>query len=291
MNQTEWLRCATVAEVQQVLEEKGLLSDTGVEEVLPGVRNADVRRLLNFFLEPEPASGTTLEPDLLLRHAAGQLYQEAHLILEREPQLVIPEFIGNRQPHGTMPRDIRFTPATLARILVQQAFDQISGEIESGNHLDALDPACGSGVFLIEVLRELQKRSYKGRVSLRGMDVSEVSCAMARFCIGRAKRDAESHGIRVDFTVEVGDALEKDWGHPTVIVMNPPFVSWEVMRQADRFLVEEVLGKLASGRVDKAMAFIWKAAKALKEGAVIATVLPAALFETRAGESWRAALR
>jgi len=144
-------------------------------------------------------------------------------------------------------------------------------------------------VFLQEALRELISRGYFGSLKLRGFDTSTVSCAIAKFCLGRAKAEAER--ISVDVDIQEVDALRNDWGHPDLILMNPPFVPWErLTADEDRQAVKTVLGELGTGRVDMAMAFIWKGAGSLDNGAVLASVMPAPLFETESGLTWRKAL-
>src|SRR6478672_4114048 len=54
-------------------------------------------------------------------------------------------------------------------------------------HAPALrtDPACGSGIFLCEVLRALERHNYQGHVDLIGLDVSATAIAMERFALDR----------------------------------------------------------------------------------------------------------
>ena len=73
--------------------------------------------------------------------------------------------------------------------------------------------------------------------------------------------------------------------------MNPPFVPWNRMAAAERESVEAVLGDLNEGHSDKAMAFVWKAAKQLVAGNALGSVIPASLLETKAGLKWREALQ
>jgi len=186
-------------------------------------------------------------------------------------------------------RDVRITPVILARALAEQAIGANWSFLRGKPSIEVLDPACGSGVFLQEALRELISRGYSGALKLRGFDRSSISCAVARFCLGRAKTEAD--GISVDVGIEEKDALRDDWGHPDLILMNPPFVPWERLTgDEDRQAVKTVLGELGTGRVDMAMAFIWKGAGSLENASVLASVMPAPLFETESGLTWREAL-
>jgi adenine-specific DNA-methyltransferase len=156
--------------------------------------------------------------------------------------------------------------------------------------LDILDPACGSAVFLIQAVLELVNRGYHGEVRIRGFDLSPISCTMARFCLEHACQDAVASGMNVTYSVQVADALGRDWLHPNLVFMNPPFVHVDRMSEDELAVVKIVLGRLDKGRSDKAMAFAWKAFQSIKPGGVVSTVLPAPLLETTAGERWREAL-
>ena len=284
----DWVKSRTVQDaVRQLPEAQRNLAEVG--DLSHGVLETFLGEwLFDHFLSPEPVSQCRLDPGLLLRHAAGQLYQEAHLQLEREAQMYLPGLAPDTAPTGLLTKDVRFTPPSLARVLAEQALDN-AGDLVSGNgSLEILDPACGSGVFLQEVLRELVQRDYSGKLLLRGFDTSPISCAIARFCLKRATLDAPQIDVSIDIREE--DSLRNEWGDPDVILMNPPFVPWDRMSPDDRGTVTGILGSVAKYRVDMAMAFVWRAARSLTETAVMASVLPAPLFETRSGQAWREAL-
>jgi hypothetical protein len=176
--------------------------------------------------------------------------------------------------------------------LVEQAITAAKNRIKSGPSakLDILDPACGSGVFLQETLRELVRRGYSGQIALRGFDTSPISCAISKFCLERIKQDLPT--LKVSIDIKQQDSLQVDWGTPDVVLMNPPFIPRERMKDAEKEAVREILGDdIAKSRVDLAMAFIGKAVKSLAPNASLATVLPAPLFETESGKKWRDEIR
>jgi methylase of polypeptide subunit release factors len=289
--EVNWLRTRTVEDALSFVG-KSKLKATGAENLNAAIRNQKIYNLPSTFLSSTAFQKYRLHPDLLLRHAAGELYQEAHLIIERENQLYLPGLSEGKQMPGKLQRDVRFTPTSLARTLVQQAFKAYGKEFDQFNKLDILDPACGSGVFLQEAIRELQAREFTGKVTLRGYDTSEISCAMSRFCLERAKIDAKASGITVQVDIKKGDALQNEWGKPDFILMNPPFTHWEGMEKEEQDIVKTILQGLLSGtkRVDKSMAFIWKGANCLQNGSIIASVLPAPIFENEFAYKWREAL-
>ena len=269
-----------------------LLRASGSLEILDSTRSIRSNILISRFIEVETQFQYSLEPNLLMRHASGQLYQEAHLALERQPAQpsLFPGM--DEADTATLPparSDVRFTPVALARTLVQQALDAL-GDLSAHPSLDILDPACGSAVFLIQAILELVNRGYCGKVRIRGLDLSPISCTMANFCLEHASQDAKAAGMSVTFKVDAKDALISDWQHPDVVLMNPPFIHIDRMNQDELDVVRQVLGGLDKGRSDKAMAFAWKAFESVKVGGVVATVLPAPLLETSAGDRWRKTL-
>lgn len=248
-----------------------------------------VGALPQYFLGPEPRTGCQLDPILLFRHATTELYQEAHLDLERSPQSYFAGLAPIDRPTGTPPKDVRFTPANLARVLVEQAMDAFGPLPEK---LVVLDPACGSGVFLQQCLRELTRRSFEGNVTLHGYDISPIASCISRFCLSGPVRDTLSHQLNADVDIHSDNALRRDtWPDAHLVLMNPPFVSRNSLTEEQLADVNETLGKeLARGRVDMAMAFIWRAVNCLRHGGVLATVLPTALLENEWGGAWRNAI-
>jgi SAM-dependent methyltransferase len=265
------------------------LNAIGLSNISPAVLDLPIGAIPQLFLAPETKYSYVLNPSLFLRHASGQLFQEAHLILEQEArqQPLFAGFGAGKAPQGNLEQGVRFTPPTLARTLAEQALKSSGFDRPS---ISILDPACGSGVFLIEAIRELTAKHFKGRVVLRGFDISPVSCAMARFCLYHARTEAKAGGMNIDYEIIEQDSLRVDWGNPDIILMNPPFVPVDKLSEADRASVTATLGDLAKGRYDKAMAFVYKGARSLNPNGSLASVLPASILETSSGNSWREAL-
>ena len=286
---SDWHNFKTVDDVIKILEpvEREML---GTDNFTREIRSIDFTWLCKYFLR-SPITQIDFEPGLLLRHAAGQLYQEAHINIESEfRQLHFKGLAPETAPRGFTKKDVRFTPPVLARTLVEQAFNASDINLDTKESIDILDPACGSGIFLQETLRELVERGYKGHITLRGFDISKISHSIANFCLTRAKQDALSSNLSVDIDIKVCDSLQVDWGTPDILLMNPPFIPWDRISNKEQSMVRDVLGPLAKGRMDMAMAFIWKAAKSLMPNSILASVMPAPLFETQSGQLWREAL-
>ena len=259
-----------------------------VADLPKDIRDQDIGVLGQYFLQPDRRTGLCLLPSLLLRHASSKLYQEAHLEIERTPQLSFAGLGSTSEPTGSLRRDIRFTPANLARALVQQAMTAL-GTLPQ--RLVAVDPACGSGIFLQELLRELALRQFSGSVKAIGYDISDISACMSRFCLKNAATDLGGQKMKVAVNVEVHNSLREKWDTADLVVMNPPFIPFSALDASQRGDVQTILGDAAKGRVDMAMAFVSKAVESLRPGGVLACVLPGAALYGESGVPWRERLQ
>lgn len=298
LEREQWIACREVTNLLRLAE--GFLDGSeGLRNVPEWVLSTNLGVLPELFVAPDRRTGCKLLPTLLLRHASGRLFQEAHFVLEREKpvQARFAGFDEGLPQSGTLGKDVRYTPTTLARALTEQALDAFFAT--ESNRLDddtavlsILDPACGSSIFLQEALRDLARRGYKGAVRLHGIDVSEISCVISSFCLGRAKRESPLSNADVTVKVEQRDALNSatSWDQPDVTLMNPPFVNYLRMSAEEKEQVQKVLAEAAGGQPDKAMAFVWKATTTLRPGCVLTAVIPSSLTENSAGLRWRRGL-
>ncbi len=166
-----------------------------------------------------------------------------------------------------------FTPSPLVRTVVEEALRMVQDQ----QHVTLFDPACGSGEFLREAVRQLRLRAFRGTVRVIGWDLSQAACDMTRFAIAW---EAQSWGTRLTMEVMAGDALSRDW--PTnvdFVLMNPPFLSWQDMTEAQRTNVQESMGALASRRPDLASVFVLRAADCLGPTGTLGSVIPASFLE------------
>lgn len=241
--------------------------------------------------EIEQASGSLslleLHPALAIRHAGGQLFQEAHFeLLRGGTGFDLFGLIGAPEVKPTSRGGTHFTPPALARSLVEQVFNTLPN-LAQRSELTVGDPSCGSGAFLHEAYRALRRMSFEGRLTLVGSDISSAAIAMARFVLSAAKRDWEPKG-GVELKLSVGDALG-DLGMPhqaDVIVMNPPFIAFGAQTPEQREQLRDATDASAS-RGDYSMAFVVRALEAVKEGGVVGTLFPSSLLSLKAAGSWR----
>lgn len=239
------------------------------------------------FRTGRPESGLRPYIDLVLRHSSGQVFQEAHYeaIFDQPNQLeldlldVAPEPVEVETGEG---RGVHFTPGALARTLVEESLAEIDLTVPS---LTIFDPACGSGEFLRESLRQLQLQEYEGDLRVIGWDTSRAACDIARFSLAW---EAEHSEFPFSFEIRQVDSLQRDWPESDLVVMNPPFVAWNDMSDDQRGQVESILGDLLSHSPDFSLAFIWKAFSNIDNGpSAIGTILPASFFDSNSAAGVR----
>jgi adenine-specific DNA-methyltransferase len=229
--------------------------------------------------------GRRLFTPMAVRHAGGALFQEAHAEILSEPvQMTLFGLAeAGRQRLNLDSLGVFYTPPGLARLLTEIAIEpHLSRDV-----IRIHDPACGSGIFLCEAIRVLQRRQYTGRVILTGHDVSAPALQMARFSIASALLDWKDHKVhwRVDH-VDFFDALITNKRFD-VVLMNPPFRSWESLTKSQKQFVRDILEDKYAGRPDLSMAFIQESLRHLAPGGTLATLVPRGALESQGGQRWR----
>jgi hypothetical protein len=237
--------------------------------------------LLASLLEPDPGTGCLCFPALFLRHAAPAFYQLLQLHLEQASyDAVRRSGIGKRHSdapeHSGVIHDTRVTAGPIARCLVQQALDFCS-DLYGRQELRLLDPVCGNGTLLVEALRELDRREFRGRVLLTGIDILPFSQAIARFCLWHASRERTKRGLDTQVAVRLHDSLRVPWDQPDIVLMNPPFGKLD-LREEGGARPDSLTWDPRFRRADTAALFVQRGLEALAPGGVLATMIPAGLL-------------
>lgn len=221
-----------------------------------------------------------IKPDLdyILRHGSGPLFETAHReALYFDPQFNLFGEISSRLGYASQPKytGVHYTPRYLVRSIVENALKSIN--LDSPN-LTILDPACGSGAFLQEVLKQLREKNYSGQIHLKGFDISPMAEQTAKFLLKYENRRQWNNRVNVDIRCQ--NSLVEDWGENDLILMNPPFISSELIKDADtKQLVNDLLAELQmKKRPNMAAAFFYRAIQSLKHDGVLGAVLPSSIF-------------
>ena len=231
-----------------------------------------------------------LQPDfdLVLRHASGVVFQDAHLEAELSNTVWLP---GLEQPltvgSTSVPLDtgVYFTPPALARTLAEEVTNLVRDPRAS---LRLFDPACGSGELLKECLHLLKLRGHHGRLHVIGWDRSPAAVDMARFVLNWEQRTWSPNRVHVEVVLN-DSLLAAPWPDAVdVLVMNPPFRSWQKMEPPEREAVTTILG--SSTRPNMAAAFARRAVDALADRGALAMIAPNSLLEASSGRRIRDAI-
>ncbi len=266
----------------------GLGSDAGdAEAVLAELSDRGVRRVLEYVDHPWIGGNPPLKihPSLAVRHAGSEIFQEAHFELVRGSGV---DLFGDVQPaeSSRVTRSgTHFTPPALARSLVERTLADVE-DLHGRRELVVFDPACGSGAFLHEVLRALRRLGIEGTVRLIGWDNSAVAVSMARFVLENAFRDWRPGGGGA-IELKMVDSLSMPMPTADVVLMNPPFISWQALTAEQREQVAGVLGPTLRGRADLSMAFLTSAVRSVAPGGAVGSLLPASLLAADRAGAWR----
>jgi predicted RNA methylase len=230
------------------------------------------------------------EIDLVLRHAAGSLFQEAHLEIRLPSNFWLPgleqpgKIAATSQPTET---GVYFTPPAIARTLAEEAIRGVSAGIRDS--IQIFDPACGSGELLKECLRLLKLRGHQGPIRVVGWDRSDASVDMARFVLSWEKRYWPVGQVEMELTT-IDSVTVNAWPSADLVIMNPPFQSWQQMEPAQQEAVTGILGAKLRNKPNLAMAFALRGLHSIKDGGVLAMVAPNSLLEAASGKEVREAM-
>lgn len=215
--------------------------------------------------------------ELIIRHTAGELFQEAQkeaIFINRNKDLFGLYDISYKT-NRLIFSSLYYTPSYIARSIVECTLSKIN--LQTTRNLKILDPACGSSEFLLEVLKQLKTQGYSGRIEIQGWDSSQSAISISKFLLAYEMRE---WGNKLSLNIElVEDSLTKAWDNDyDLILMNPPFLSWELMAKTAREIITETLGNVIKQKPNLASAFIYKSVKHLKPGGFLGTVIPTSIL-------------
>lgn len=231
--------------------------------------------------------GQRLKPriDLILRHTAGKLFEEANYIA------CLPDYMSLfpderiRYSYKTSQDGAFFTPAYVTRSIVEESLRLV--DLESKQSLTIFDPACGASGFLVEALRQLKKAGFNRPVKIIAWDKAETAYKMSKFLLSFEKKE---WGDLLDIEeVRLGDSLREDCEWPRnvdLLLMNPPFMAWDKIE--DRELQDRILRTMpVMGKPNLSTVFLVKAMESLVQGGVMGAVLPTTLLNDQTYEGIR----
>lgn len=216
--------------------------------------------------------------DLILRHTAGALFQEAHReVIYFNPQRDLFGGISNKlETRSDAYSSIHYTPQYIARSIVENVLKSLDF---NKRELTILDPSCGSSEFLIEILKQLKNKNYTGKIKIKGFDTSDSAIRTSNFLLTYENRKQWENNLEIEIK-KVEDSLTEEWDSNDIILMNPPFVSWELLKNKEnRDSILDILSQvIKKSRPNQSSAFFYKATQSLSSSGVIGCVLPTSIF-------------
>lgn len=234
----------------------------------------------DYFVERLNQGVRNIKPnlDLILRHTAGVLFQEAHReVIYFNPQRDLFGGVSSKlETRLDAYSSIHYTPQYIARGIVENAIKTFD---LSKPLITILDPSCGSSEFLIEILKQLKNKDYKGKITVKGFDSSDSAIRTSGFLLTYENRKQWNNELNI-VVKRVEDSLVEDWGQNDIILMNPPFLSWELLKEkSSRDNVLNILSNVVKKiRPNQATAFFYKASQSLSNNGIIGCVLPTSIF-------------
>lgn len=231
---------------------------------------------------------------------------------------------------GLFPRELRhdlgefYTPDWLAELILNEAgftLDQFEalarkkGDIFSPLNLKLLDPACGSGTFLLSAIKRLRKYADRHLLqddvleaicqSVVGFDLNPVAvmASKANYLLSvagllRFRKGSLEIPIYLTDTLRVDKSQNFDF-----VVGNPPWVGWEHLPAPYRAeitqdwveegLISKAKGKSGIGRIKKELAclFIVRSIRRfLKKGGTLSLLFPFTILKAPADAEFRQVL-
>lgn len=210
---------------------------------------------------------------LLLRHCAGMLFQEANYLARFSSQLELFPTESIRYEMNPKMMGSYYTPGYIARTIVEETLRY--ARIQENQNLTIFDPACGSGVFLIEILHQLQTQGYHNNVKVIGWDIDPIAVDMANFILQFEKSE---WGGKMTYDNVVSDSMNPDnpWPNADIILMNPPFSSWSNMTMEQREKASAIVN--SRYRPNMASVFYYRAVQCLNDSGVIGSLMPSSFL-------------
>lgn len=276
-------------EGQVNLENWGLTAhDAEIIQTINGVKWAAI---VEQFMRGACFTDKWLKPDidLILRHTAGKLFEEANYIAYLPSQLTLFPDEKIRYSTATQQDGAYFTPSYVARSIVEESLSHIN--LQDKEHLTIFDPACGASGFLVEVLRQLKKAGYDKPIHIIGWDKAETAVMMSNFVLSFEKQE---WGDLLTCEIRHCDSLAEENAWPQnvdILLMNPPFLSWDRMKDSPalRDRVKEIIPEVPKANLSAA--FLAKAVESVAHGGVLGAVVPTQLLNDQNYERLRNRLR
>lgn len=178
-----------------------------------------------------------------------------------------------------------YTPGWLVEHVLEQALVPV---LREGERARVLDPACGTGAFLVPAARRVAEASGLSTAEavccVYGVDLDPVAVGLTRFLLWLEAPAVPRSEIEARVVVGDGLALESDPPYD-VVVGNPPFLN-QLRTATARGTPVEGVGPYT----DTSAVFLLRAAGLVRDGGRVGLVQPLSVLAARDAAPVRAAL-
>ena len=220
------------------------------------------------------------------KHALSRIYEKYVALLRPHdsPQLTLFRPLPTEQrqvAHGEV-----YTPQYIARFFARYLKERSTPP--RFRSLSTIDPACGSGLFLRNLLElqcdpldtvDLPDSAATAFNRAVGLDIDANACAAARLSLALLRLTLTDE-LPISLRISQSEALgffasrPEELGTFDAVMANPPFVRWDDLADEMRERVGEFLAPNFKGKVDLSVAFLVLAVRLLKPGGRLLFVLP-----------------
>jgi len=196
---------------------------------------------------------------------------------------------------------IVFTPMYIVEYITRNSLELylLSNENESINTLSVLDPACGTGIFLLGALKLLNSKfgiSMRSCIekNLYGIDLQEKNVERCKYVLALACLLNGENIDSISFNIKSCDSLKVNWheimglSKVSLIVGNPPYVNTHDIDKSYVSFLKNNFETTKSGVFNIFYAFVEKALQSIGQKGIVGFVIPNNFLSIKSAEKLRA---
>ncbi|MGP1467255.1 MAG: HsdM family class I SAM-dependent methyltransferase [Porphyromonadaceae bacterium] len=175
----------------------------------------------------------------------------------------------------------------------QYIVDYIISNISPQENAKVVDPSCGSGAFLLGIIRYFIKKFHKSirsiiKENLYGADILEYNTRRAKLLIILYAIMSGDIINEEDIHIFTTDSLRCSWAHKfDAVVGNPPYVKFQDLDDMTRILLFESYQTTKMGTYNLYFAFFEMGLKLLTKNGRLGYITPNNYFTSLSGEPLR----
>lgn len=153
-----------------------------------------------------------------------------------------------------------------------------------------LDPSCGNGRFLCEIVKRIIEFSSKEDLlkNLRCVFGFEINSNVARECRANLNNLIKDFDIKIEWNVRCCNSLQQKYPYYfDYIVANPPYVRIQHISEEDRKFLHSKFEYCKKGATDLYIAFFELALQMMKNDGKAAFITPNSYFSTQTAQIMR----